>query len=425
MPVQQQNSSFAAKLGARVAQANAEHHDKPVDTGNKRLPAGIRNGIAKLASMYTKQYEDDKNGVGTKGQVFFRVSAVVVSPEQHNGEKVSGIVTSQVIPLCDIPAKGNRKASSFSENWYDFQNIFKLLGQPPFPEPPIDFKLDPSGALAQAARIEAYYFGLMKMMTDPIRLKTNPIYIEFSTRGWTPPASNENPKPEEMVFETWHGLADPAKIGANGQVNPAAGVSERPPTASAPPTQAPFNEFTPPPQTQTATQQGAAPPPTTGPSPQYQPPQEPEDKADLVAALVETAMNDPEGATEDGAAASEQLENMAWVNGWTQDQTKNAADWTVVGEMALNPPTAAPAPAPTVATNVAPAVGTKHRFAKRTKDGAKLKNNKGEEFPPQDVEVVTVNMADKTCTVKTIKDGKDVVDIRSKQPINVKFEWLE
>ena len=31
----------------------------------------------------------------------------------------------------------------------------------------------------------------------------------------------------------------------------------------------------------------------------------------------------------------------------------------------------------------------------------------------------------KTCTLKTVKDGKAVVDIRTKEPIAVKWEWLE
>ena len=67
MPMQQQqNSSFAKKLGARVAQANEEHRDKPVDTGEHRLPAGIKSAIAKLKAMYTKEYVDDKNGPGTQ-----------------------------------------------------------------------------------------------------------------------------------------------------------------------------------------------------------------------------------------------------------------------------------------------------------------------------------------------------------------------
>lgn len=415
MPVQQQMSSFATRLGGRVAQANVEHRDKPVDVGNRRLPAGIRSGMAKLSAMYTKQQTED-NAKTPKGETFFRASAIALFPEQHNGEKVAGMVTQVVIPLCDVPAKGQRKAQSFSDNWYEFQNFFKLLGiSPPVGpqyEPSSPPGSDPAKDLAAGAQVEAYYFAAMKALTDPQR---SPTYIEFSTRGWTPPKTPQSPNPEEIVFETWHGLAPPERVAAlNGQYSPGAGVTVVPGRTSQP-----FNEFEPPPQT---------PPQVQIPSPQHNP----VDVTDEVASLVETAMGDPEGTTEDGAAASARLEELAWAAGWTKDQTANPPapytnDWAGVGDMALNPPTGAPtAPtAPTVSPMGIPVVGMKYKFAKRTKDGAKLKNNKGEEFPPQEVEVVTVDPAAKTCTLKTAKDGKDVVDIRSKKPVLVKWEWLE
>lgn len=415
MPVQQQMSSFAQRLGGRVAQANAEHHDKPVDTGNRRLPSGIRSGVAKLSTMYTKQQTED-NSKTPKGETFFRTSAIVLCPESYNGEKVAGMVTQQIIPLCDVPAKGQRKAQSFSDNWYEFQNMFKLLGINP---PNETQQTDPTGQ-----RTEAYYFAAMKTLTDP----KNPVYIEFSTRGWTPPPTSQQPKPEEMVFETWHGLASSEAVARiNAQQHPAAGVQEN----GAPPTTTPpFNEFEPPLETQTSAQHGAAPPPTAGSSPQYQPGGD-SDPTDVVEALVETAMADPEGKTEDGATAGVELEKLALAAGWALEQIQAAPDWATVGDMVLNPPeTKAPATTPTaqttqkVAENI-PAVGSKWKFAKRTKDGARLKDNKGKEFPPQEVEVVTVDTAAKTCTVKTSKDGKDVVDIRSKKPVAVKWEWLE
>lgn len=398
MPVQTQMSSFASKMGGRVAQANAEHKDKPVDVGMQQLPPGIKNGTAKLSTMYTKEYADDKNGPGTKGQTFFRASAVVMIPESVGGQKCAGMVTSVVIPLCDMPAKGQRKAKSFSENWYEFQNLFKLLGIMP---PSETAQTDPTGQ-----RTEAYYFAAMKALTDPQR---QPTYVNFSTRGWTPPASQAQPNPSEMVFEEWHGLAEYAV-----KHDPAAGVTERPtdPVVTQPEPYAPaptpqFNEFAP-----------SAPPRQL-------------DLSDEVAALVEAAMNDPEGATEDGQVATTRLEDMAFAAGWTKEQTAGAADWAAVGDMVLNPPNKVPPPTETAqATVPAPSpngvtVGSKWKFAKRTKDGAKLKNNKGEEFPAQEVEVVTVDTAVRTCTVKSAKDGKDVVDIRSKQPVAVKFDWLE
>lgn len=413
MPAQQQMASFASRLGARVAEANAEHADKPVDTGNRRLPPGIRDGVARLSAMYTKEYEEGD----FKGQVFFRASAVVISPAEHNGEKVAGLVTSKMIPLCEQPAKqgSQRRARSFSDNWFDFQNLFKMLGV--FPPDGKDGRPDYTDRampdrVAAGKLIEAYYFAAMKTLTDPVRMKTNPVYISFSTRGWTPPATTAQPKPEEMVFEEWHGLAN----AEQARPDPAAGVTAAPsgngPAPMAPP--APDHQ------------------PTRPPSAPYENPTTAEemDQADVIASLVDEAMNDPEGATEEGAAASAQLEEMAWAAGWTKEQTAGAADWAAVGDMALNPPDVAPPTSTTQGTVPTPSPngvvpGSRWMFAKRTKEGAKLKNNKGEEFPPQEVEVVTVDPAAKTCTVKNAKDGKDVVDIRSKQPIAVKWEWLE
>ncbi len=413
MPVQQTMSSFAKTLGGRVAAANAEHAQKPVDTGNRRLPAGIRDGIAKLSTMYTKEQDAD-NGMVPKGQVFFRASAVVVSPVEHNGERINGMITQILVPLCDVPAKGQRKATSFSENWYEFQNVFKLLGVAACPETPTT---DPTGQ-----RTEAYFMAAMKTLTDPLRVKTNPVYISFSTRGWTPPATPQQPKPTEMVFETWHGLADPSKVTAVDHHDPAAGMVVRQP------------------HTSTQPDAGSMPPRPQAPTPNGVPSAVPNsvpsagNLSDEVEMLVETAMGDPEGATEEGMAASARLEEMAWAAGWTKEHTANAADWGEVGGMVLNPPTppspaatAPPAPQPVAsgAGAVPVTVGSRAFFAKRSKAGDKLKNSKGEPFPAQEVEVVTVDAAAKTCTVKSVKDSKDVVDIRSKQPIAVKWEWLE
>ena len=85
MPMQTQNSQFAKRLGSRVAQANAEHRDKPVDVGIRRLPAGIRGGVAKLQSMVTKTQERD-DGKTPKGETYFQAAAVALTPKEHNGE---------------------------------------------------------------------------------------------------------------------------------------------------------------------------------------------------------------------------------------------------------------------------------------------------------------------------------------------------
>ncbi len=411
MPVQTQQSSLAAKFGGRIAAANAEHKDKPLDLGFRRLPPGIRNGVGKLQTVVMKVYGQEEKIVVLRGQEYLHVVGVVKHPTDFNGEKIEGHQMFLRFPLCDIPANPanqNSKPVSLSDNWYEFQQFFMRFGIEP---PAYNQQNDPTGQLTLG-----FYFAAIKTLNDKIlQGGNNAPHYEFITRSWTPPKTPQQPDPKEIIFEDWG-----KQCQWSGKHNPAAGVTEAPPTNNSVKHSEPFTE------------------PPMGQVMVGNQPVADLDPADVVAALVETAMNDPEGATDDGAAATAKLEDMAWAVGWTKEHTAAAADWAAIGDMVLNPPTPSaptqptvtvpPSTPPTAAEKLLDAIpvvpGAKFKFAKRAKDGAKLKNNKGEEFSPQDVEVATVNLTNKTCTVKT-KDGKDVVDIRTKNPIDVKFEWLE
>jgi hypothetical protein len=417
MPVQTQTSSVAQKFGARIAAANAEHKDKPLDLGFKRLPPGIRDGVGKLHTVQLKQYGQDEKIVALRGQEYLQVIGVVKYPKVFNNETTEGHQMFLRYPLCDIPANPNNsysKAKSFSDNFYDFQQFFMRFG---FNPPNETTQTDPQGT-----KTWAFYLGAIQALAAKVVGNDGPHY-DFTTRSWFTKPTVQAPKGEERIEEEWGKQCE-----WNGRVDPAAGVDVQPPFNPA--TQP--EPFTEPPtgqvmvgnlsaNNQTFTDAGVA----------------HQDPADIVAALVECAMNDPEGATADGANAAQSLEEAAWLAGWTKDDTKNAENWAAVGAMVLTTPQTAPTAAPAAATttlqateqssmswtgNIVP--GTKCKFAKRTKDGAKLCDAGGKPFPPQEVEVVTVNLTNKTCTVKT-KDGKAVVDIRTKSPIDVKFEWLE
>lgn len=401
MPVQQTNSSFAGKLGNTLADAYAETAGKPIDLGGRRqLPANIRGGRAKLSAMYTKTQDKD-DGSCPKGQVFFRASAIVTHPKE-----CEGAVTQFLVPMCEIPEvvkpTYTKKGVSLIDNWNKFRSLIEVLGVAPYSEPPLPKNASNADKTAMGVRIEAYYMAAMNMLAEQAK-KPPYIFIEFSTRGFTPKATADQPKPTEMVFEDWHGLAKTEAVHSNGQAAPGASmVDNTPPTAPhvAAPAAAPA--------------QVAPPPPASTAAPQAT------DPADLVESLVEVCMS-AVGATPEMAEASDQLQKMAWANGWSHEETADAADWSVVGDMALNKKGEGAAPA----AAIVPVVGGKHKFAKRNKDGAKLADAKGDPLPPQEVEVVTVDATAHTCTVKSTKDGKPVVDIRTKQPVAVKFEWLE
>ncbi len=409
MPMQQTNSNLAARLGARMASANAAVKGKPPNLRPQRLPGGINDGTAKLSTLYIKQQDKD-DGMVPKGADFFRGSAIVMSPESHDGQKVAGAITQVLIPLCDVPAKGLRKGKSFEEGYDAWRSILQALSN--CPDCPETDKSDPTGQKTQA-----YWFAVMAALTRPLNEGGKPVYISFSTRSWKPPATAQQPNPEEMVFEEWHGLANENQL--NGQItkpNPAAAVMSRPPVPTAPstpPTTAPVTQMAP---------RGAV--QGLGAAPEPEP--EPANLAEEVAALVEIATEDPSGDTPEGVAASERLEELAWAAGWGKAQTKGASDWAAVGEMALSSPDGLPPQGEDAAPeiHILP-VGSKHKFCKRTKAGERLKNSKGVEFPPIDVEVISVDVDGKTCTVKAIKDGKTILDIQSKQPVQVKWDWLE
>lgn len=402
MAVQQQNSSFARKHGARVAQANTECMGKPIDTGNRRLPGGINDGVARLSAMYTKEQETD--GCKTpKGEVFFRASAIVALPVAVNGETTEGLVTSVVIPLCDVPAKGQRKAESFVANYKAMRDLIMSLGIPECPE---TTQTDPTGQ-----RTEAYWFAAMQGLTDPARAKTNPVYISFSTRLWQPPLPPGSPPgtplPAPMVFETWHGLASPQKVAQLTTYDPAAGVKDNGMVR---------DESVPPHPSPDGLPVGRQ--PTADVAVVENNGMNLEDE---VAYCLGAASEDPNCETDEGFRAARRLEELAQANGWTKEQTSGADNWEQVAEMALTPPTDEDDGTEAVRSVE---VGSKWKFCKRNKDGAKLTNKEGTVLPPIDVEVATMDQDAKTCTVRD-KNGKDVVDLRSKKPVVVKFDWLE
>lgn len=389
MAEQQQVSGLFAKLGGRLAAANAQSVGKPVELSNRRLPPGIRNGIAKLQSMQYKVQERD-DGKTPKGEMYWVAAAVVMSPEMHNGEKIVGKQTIISIPMCDTPKKGMREAKSFSEYYKEMRDHIVSLGIDDCRE------TDPQ-------KIDQYWLAAMKALTNP----KHPVYVSFSTRGWTPPATQQQPKPTEMVIEDWHGKAE---LPSNGQpFDPAAGVTSAPP--SLPPATRPFNEF--------------APPPQMSKPPELVEPQDEGDHVYNIGVLVQVAMDDPDGATEEGSHAIAQLEETAWKMGWSKTQTTNAQNWAKVGEMCLRPPNGVVGTAAPNTSGGIPAIGSVWKFSKRTKEGAKLKNRNGEEFPPIEVRVSSVDSASSICHVESVKDSSPVVDVRTKQPIAVKFEWLE
>ncbi len=400
MAVQTSVSALAARLGNQVAEAYAKHKDAPVDTGFQRLPPDIKGGVAKITFMGLELTKDDKAGPGTKGLERFRCSASVVysgnpaSPNEHTWTEGSGpykgqprtmrvinLTTSKFIPLFDIPDKGKegergyKKGVPFADSLFEFQNLFKMLRIPP---------CDKTTTLEILLYFEAAWKGLM---ADP---KNKPVFIRFSTRQWTPPLSADEVRSgkkledkEVMVFEDWH-----ERVDWTGTPQPPGGVTLAPPASN-----------------------GSAahgPPPVSPDGMAILPPGK--SLEETVKALLV--------AVETDAAAEPQLLQMAHDRGWTEEETGNAT-WAEVAEMALSDP------ATEESQDGTPTVGSKWNLVPRDSAGNKMKDRGGNELPSEEVEVTTLDDANKTCTVKKVKDGKDVLNQRTRKPLNVKWEWLE
>lgn len=162
-----------------VADILEKHKDDPVNYGTIQIPAGIRDGVAKLEDAYFAQYEKDSEAMGTKkGDYYFRMSAVVIAPEYHNNVKVAGLHTSINIPYCDTRKK------SMEENTAKIrEEIAKLLGE--------DTVLKTGADLMKACKV----------------LEKVAPYFRFSTsvRAAQIDPATQKPKGEDGVWENWNG----------------------------------------------------------------------------------------------------------------------------------------------------------------------------------------------------------------------------
>ncbi len=412
MAITQAPSKLAEKLGKRITESHLKHKDDAIDTGRVQLPPGINRGTAKLSACYIKAYtaEDAAKAKWKEGNEFFRASAVVLLPTAVNGQKCEGGVTSVVIPLCDKPAPpppSKGKAKPFDDHWFEFQNWFKMMGV--LPPAGIDPKMSDAQKAAVAAKIMVYYQAAMKLLVgDPATptVKVKPVYVSFSTRGWTPDKTPTQPNPTEMVMEEWHGrteyvpTTDPSLNGVHAAPAKAAAMQPEP--------------FTEPPMGIAEVPAADEQPEPTGASEAQEPG---EDVAVTVQALLDLIASDGDG--EQGVAAIHQLIEMAAAVGYSKEQCEAVTAWSEVGEWIVAGVQAAAEPV----TDSTPAIGAVYQFKRRDPKGNPLVGKDKKELAALQVEVTAVDAASQTVTAKTA-DGKVLAGI-DKKPTKIKFEWLE
>jgi hypothetical protein len=126
MPVQKgKPNNLLAKYGTRLNTAHNKAKDEDTDFGNLGdLPAGISGGVAVLESIeITKIKEGKKNA----GEPLFIARAIVISPEQYEGQQCKGMATTIMTVLCDTPERsGERK--TFEQHYAWMLNELRKLG---------------------------------------------------------------------------------------------------------------------------------------------------------------------------------------------------------------------------------------------------------------------------------------------------------
>lgn len=409
MPVQQGQSLLAAEMGGLLSAAAAEHRDAPIKTGFQRLPGGIKFGIAKLQKFgwFKREKKEGQEGGGKVpvGKMYCQATAAVLYPHEHGGHPTAKMQTSKFIALCATEARPEYQvpAKDFKENFADFISLLKLLSNSTMvcQETP---QTDPNGVKA-----ELFYKACMARLTDP---KHAP-YIVFSTKEM-PKKKKMNESEEEFkqrepfVIENWMRVATPEDLAAAGigPHNPAAGVNVlASPNGQSHPTDAPPDLS--PDGLPVNSRIHSMAPEESADEPNME---------DVVTELVAVASDDPQGNTPEGQEAHSRLKQLAQDNGWTEQQVDEATTWEQVGDMALN----ASEDQPQAIT-----VGAKFKYASRDRNGNKVKDKKGEEFPAEEVEITSVDEASQTCTLKRVRDGKDICAVGSRKPVSVKFDWLE
>jgi hypothetical protein len=382
MAMQVAQSGLARKYGGRLDQAVKAHANDETEYGFQQLPAGIRNGVAKLTKCYFDQYKTGDN----KGEYYLRCEGVVVAPIMHrlpDGSeiRVAGGTTSIMRPACETKYGG--KVITFEENIADVMNEFRKLGA------------DTSSAV-DGASLETIASALASTAQSD-----HPIYFKFETtaRVAQKDVPEKNIKKGDIlpgIFENWYGskgLEDykPTDIVASHTNDNSGGsVSVSSPSVE-------MNGHT---TTQTPAVES-----TTDEVPSAEYTDQGSTNAADIDALVEKAENSDTDAQNELNNLAQKLEVF--------DQTKDLATWAEAGEVikaALShspsepEPEAEPEPVEEPEDKT-PAVGNTYKYKPMMKGpGNKMVQSK----KAVDVEVLKVYPKNRTADLKNLVDGKPI-----------------
>lgn len=360
MPPQKKMSSLVAKIGAMGHKAHEQHKADETSYGIINLPAGISGGIARLDTVKWDEYKSGKN----QGKPYVMFRGIAILPAEHKGIKVEGQGVMIMLPLCETTknTKDGVQTVPFEDNYANLLNEFRKFG------------IDTS---------QTSFDDLDNILAH---LNTEKPHYRFSTRGYTPPKTAQNPNPTEIVYTQFDGACEFVDENAD----PAAGFqdSTSDPKASAAPITEGFDET-----------QGS----NAGGGDSSSQENNAEGSGEEIAELVKVATGKDAKAAE---KASDRLAAIALEAGVSQEEVEGATSWEQVGEMILAKQSESGEETPEASND--PAVGDIWKYQvidPKTKKPV-MDTKKKRPKDPIEVEITAINEAKKTASIKDTGNAK-------------------
>lgn len=208
MAMQISKSTLFQKLGEKLAQAHEEHKFDAPDTGNMELPAGIQNGIAQLEVCEFKVIPAGKKNAGKD---YFYMVGTVKLPLEHDGVPVFGLRTFVMENLFDTPDHSSRKTVS-DHLGFIYQHYLLPFG---VDVANLDVR-DLEATCAQLAEAKPHF----RFRTWKGQKQSKEVLI---AQGMSPARAEELSKREPMTNHSWGGMVDYVdpdqyQMGADGNV---------------------------------------------------------------------------------------------------------------------------------------------------------------------------------------------------------------
>lgn len=221
MPAQVSRSGLAAQLGDSGRKAWNEHKADEVRYGSGgELPPGIERGVARLVECKFDLYKEGD----LKGKYFFYAAGVAVEPAEHDGQRVAGLRTSIMEPMCETPG---RSRETIDEHLQWVINELKKLGVATE-----EMDLDDLEPAAEALKAAGPFFHFRTWQGKPTEQYPNP-RTNHDWRGAVP--DDYQPAEAEPAVSDHTAAANGAAKSSNGVASkaskPTPGPSGRPAAA--------------------------------------------------------------------------------------------------------------------------------------------------------------------------------------------------